>query len=164
MREMIISILNLFENFISISALEREITAHKNVQENSDRPIITLRVIISTLDFRSHVIRSTGYSLQLLSSSLPFRESKINEFQFTSITYHNIFWLDISMYDTLSMHVVKGTKKLANVLKGCIFIKNLILLLGNFFKQLTATNILHDKVNVFFIFISFIVLDNIWMV
>lgn len=48
------------------------------------------------------------------------------------------------MDDTLSMHVVQGTKKLADVLVGCQFIENLIFLLGNFFKKLASTNILHD--------------------
>lgn len=62
------------------------------------------------------------------------------------------------------MHMVASTKQLLHISFGHFFAKNLVLLLGDFFEQLTTPNILHDQIDIFFIDIGFIIFDDIGMV
>ena len=65
---------------------------------------------------------------------------------------------------SLSVHVVAGAEQFFHVTSGHIFAENLVSHGGNLVKQLTATNVLHDKVNVFVIDVSLVVLYDVGMV
>lgn len=62
------------------------------------------------------------------------------------------------------MHVIAGAQQLAHVMGGIFFVEYLVILFCNFLKQLTATDILHNEINVLFIDVCLIVLDNIWVI
>lgn len=46
-------------------------------------------------------------------------------------------------------------------MSGILLVEDLVVLFGDFLKELAATNVLHDEVDVFFVNIRLIVLDNI---
>lgn len=162
--KVIFGMLNFVKDFVSVLALERKVPGHENVKKDTKGPCITLAVILSIQHFWRHVIRCTSNCLQFLIALLPLRQTKINQLQFIIGRQHYILWLDISMHHLLRVHMMKRSKQLLHVLLGHFFAEDLILLLSNFLKQLSTTNVLHDKVNILFINVCLIVLHDIRMV
>lgn len=164
---MVLGILNLFENVHSILGLKREIAAHENVQQNSHWPTVDLAIIVSLLSILnlwSHIIGCPCDRFKFLSWLLSFRKSKINQFQLVIFREHNILWLDVSVDHSLSVHVAERPEELLGVNRSCLFRKNLIFWGSDFVKKFTASDVLHDEVDIFFIDVCFIILHDIWMV
>ena len=68
------------------------------------------------------------------------------------------------MNNALSVHMTYCTKKFPHVHIRHFFRKHLIILFCNFLEEFSTVNILHDEINIFFIDISLIILDDIWMI
>lgn len=68
------------------------------------------------------------------------------------------------MDNALSVHMTYRTKKFPHVHIRHFFRKHLILLFGNFLEEFSTVDILHDEINIFFIDISLIILNDIWVI
>ena len=92
----------LYEYFISILSLEGEITAHEDVEQNTEGPDVALIVVLTFQNLGCHVIWCTSYALQLLIWAFcSLGEAKVDQLDFTFLGQHYIFWFDVSMYDSL---------------------------------------------------------------
>lgn len=155
---------NLRENFLSAAALEWEVTAHEHVEEDSERPYVALVVIVSIEHFRSHVVRRSSNGLHLLVLLLPLGKSEVDNFNFIISRDHDVLWLDIPMHNIDRMHVIQGSKQFLHIMRSHIFSEDLIFLLRNLLEELSSCDVLHNEVDVFFIDVSLVVSDDVWVV
>jgi hypothetical protein len=73
-----LSALDLIENLSLILTLERQVTAHENIEEASERPSIALAVISSIENLRCHIVWSTSDCMKLFLTLLSLGEAKID--------------------------------------------------------------------------------------
>ena len=62
-----ISFLDFIEDIIPIISLKWKISAHENIQEDSNRPAINLFAIAPFQDLRRHIIRGARHTLEHLT-------------------------------------------------------------------------------------------------
>lgn len=112
-------------------------------------------------DLRCHVVGGPCYRLQLFVSLGPLGQPEVNQLDLAIVRKHDVLGFDIAMDDTLGVHVVACTQQLLQVL-GCLLLrKNLIFLFGNLVEKLASADILHDKIYILLVYISFIILNDI---
>jgi hypothetical protein len=164
MIEVIFSSLNFVEHIVSAVTLEGKVSTHENIQKDSERPSIDFTVVLSVQNFWCHIIRSTGNSLQLLVSFLSLGKTEINQLEFATSRKHDVLWLNISMHNSLAVHVMASAKHFLHVLFCLFFTKHLIFLRSNLVEQFSTTNILHDQINILFIHVSLVILYDVGVV
>ena len=78
---MILSVLDFLVDHLYISTLERQITRHEYIEYASERPDITLIIIITHNNLRRLVVWCTSDMLHLFVGVLLFGEAKIDKFE-----------------------------------------------------------------------------------
>lgn len=68
------------------------------------------------------------------------------------------------MDNTLGVHVMARSKEFSHIVLGHVLAEDLVLLLSNLFEQLSTANILHDQVDILFIDVGFVILDDVGVV
>jgi hypothetical protein len=91
----------------------REPCKHFVDQDTKSPPIDWLPVTLIEQNLRRYVFRSTTNGKGALRDNLG--EAKINHLEVAVISDHDVFWLQISVYDILSMQVLKNTDDLCPV-------------------------------------------------
>ena len=104
---MVLAVHNLVEDLVTCITLEREISAHEYIENDAERPDITL-AIKTTLEYlRCHVVWRTGDAVDiLLLLVLSLRQTEIDELKLTLLRHHDVLGLDVAMHYTLRMHVI----------------------------------------------------------
>ena len=99
-------------------------------------------------DFRGEVLRCTakGVSFDGLIACLDplLAQTKISDFQVAILVQQHIFWLQVSVYDAISMKTSNGFNELGCIKTGSSFRK--LCLLSQMEKQLATVKKIHDKV------------------
>ena len=95
---------------------------------------------------------------------LPLRQAEVNQFELSVVSDHNVFWFDISVNNSLGVHVVQSSEQFLNVLVGNHLVKYLIFLLSNLVEQLSTSDVFHHKVNVSVVLVSFVVPHDVGVV
>lgn len=119
-------------NFITdlswMNSCERCSTVHQFIQQDSKRPNIQSMIMILVLNhFRGHIFKSSAESVSLLHMVRLNAPTKITNLDDVSIFNQNILWFDISVNQSLFMHVVYTTTYLDKEVEGCIFCQKLFL-------------------------------------
>ena len=98
----------------------------------------------------SHILQRTTKSIPLLTVIRLHTPSKVADFDDVTLLDKDVFWLDVSVDETLLVHIVDAGTHLDEKVEGCVLRK--ILLFSNKVKQITLTCILQGEVNGFLIF------------
>ena len=84
-------------------------------------------VILILNHFRGHILKSSTESVSLLHMVRLNAPSKITNLDDVSIFNQNVLWFDISMNQSLFVHVVDTTTDLNKEVEGCILCQKLFL-------------------------------------
>lgn len=140
---MITSISNPLKYFLLSLPLKRQVPRCEHIEEHTCWPVVTLRIITAIKNLWRHKIRCANYVLHLLPRLLLLWVLKTYQLQLIKIINHNLFRLDISMGDSLDMHVVQSLKQLFHKSVSYHLRKDLAGLLLNSVEELDAINVLH---------------------
>ena len=91
-------------------------------------------------------------------------KTKIDQAHGVLLGNHDIVWFDISVDHILCVTMIYCLEKLLHISGCALFCECLILLLDNFLVHRHTFDVFHDEIDVFLIIVSFVILDNVWMV
>ena len=101
MIEVVLAVYNLVEDLVTCVTLEREITTHEYIENDSERPDITLAIKTTLEHLRRHVVRCTGDAVDiLLLLVLSLRQTEINELKLTLLRHHDVLARSSSSLDS----------------------------------------------------------------
>ena len=157
--------LYLSEKLLHRSSIERVSFAQQEEHTNPKWPNITLLIVFACQDLWGYEVRSTNDLFFVIDFLCSYREPKIDKLDVAVLAKHDIFWLDIPMKNVLSMAMLQRISHFAQVTCHCF----LIIIIDHpgpyhFLRELSTFAKLHHQVNILFVFVSLMVLDNIGVV
>ena len=140
-------------------AIERHLIRKILVEHNANGPHVALTAVWFVInDLGRDVVWSSDDLLEILLA-LDGGETEVNKFDGIVFIEHDIFGLNVSMDYILRITVLNGLYYSCEV-EDCIFFRGLSFLIY----ELASCHQLHAKVYELLVFISLVVLDNIWMI
>ena len=106
MIEVIVKRDDLLENDCLAVPLERQISTHKRVQDDSEGPEVGLLAVGALNYFRGHVVGRTCHLFQVLPRVRGNCETEVNQTHRVICCDHDIIRLDITMYNILRMAMI----------------------------------------------------------
>lgn len=143
-----------------------QITTHEDIENAAKRPDVALVIIVGLKDLRSHIIWSTGAIQHFPSGSgvLHLGEAKVNDFELVVFIQHDVLGFDVSVSNSLGVHVANSSKKLLHVLLSTLFRQFLIVRTCDLFEQFTAIDIFHYKINLLLVLIRLIIFHDVGVI
>lgn len=150
-------------NFSWMDTSERSSSVNKLIQKDSKRPNVKSVVVSFILyHLRGHVFQSSAECIPLLAVVRLNTPTKITNFYNISFLDQDIFRLDVSVNQTLFVHVIDTRADLNEKVKSCVFTQ--VFLFSNQVEQITLACVLKSKVNGFFVLETRIESTDILMV
>lgn len=120
-------------NFFISCTIKRRFSGEQNIQYNTDGPYIAPFVVTLLKHFGCDIVRRSVYSFEFITGLIVLdRCSKIYDFEniILFLVNQNIFWFEVSMYNSETMTIRDPLQDLLNylssiVLTKCDFIDNL---------------------------------------
>ena len=88
-------------------------------------------------------------------------ETEVDDFEFIVFVQHYVLRFDVSVDNTLGVHVADCSKKLFHVFLSNPLRQDLVILIFYFFEQFTAVDVLHRKIEISLVLVGFIVFYDI---
>ena len=154
---------DLLQKLIHALALERQVSAQKCVEDDTEGPDIRLPPVQVLDHFWRHVVRRTGKLGQcaLFGDS---GQAEINQTNLIIDCHHDVLGLDISVNDIQSVTVIDCLEELTHVEGGKTFREVLIRLRGDLIEERLTLGQLHDQVDVLEIVVRLKVVDDVGVV
>jgi hypothetical protein len=111
------------------------------IRDAAQRPHIRLPIITFALkNLRAHIQWSTdpGKCFKCLAAELS-TQTQISDFQISAAIDENVSWLQISMHNSLLMHVRQGPSDLRNEIPNLAFRERYVFFDSFFYQQLEIT-------------------------
>lgn len=137
---------NLSVNFCFGVTIERQSSGDQHVEDDSERPDVTLVLVVLVYDLWSHEVRGASDFVHALASL--FGQAKVDELDFTQTIIHNVLGLYVSVHDVHRVAMLQRSKTFLNHVR-CNFLRVLLALLlqrVEAVEKLSTRAVLHDKI------------------
>jgi hypothetical protein len=146
-----------------MNACKGRSSVNQLIQQDAKRPDIKRVIVILILNHLwSHVFKSSTKGVSLLHVIRLNAPAEITDFNDVSFFDQDIFRLDISVNETLLVHVVDTTAHLNEEVKGSVFGQEL--LLTNQVKQVAFAGVLKRQIDGGFVFETGIKSANVFVI